>query len=197
MIGRHLGPYRIISKLGEGGMGEVYRARDSRLDRDVAIKVLPPAASGDPERQARFTREARTISRLSHPNICALLDVGVDGGEAYLVMELIEGQTLADRLRQGPLPIDEAVAIGHDVAAALRAAHGYGIVHRDLKPGNVMLTRSGAKLLDFGLAKFHAAVAADDASRSGLRIRFPGRSATSRAIYFGRGCRRTARVWSS
>jgi Tol biopolymer transport system component len=148
-----LGPYEILAPLGAGGMGEVYRARDSRLGREVAIKVLPQDVAASPEVRARFEREARTISQLGHPHICTLHDVGRDGGIDYLVMELLAGETLAQRLERGPLPLAELVAIGRQVADALDRAHHAGVVHRDLKPGNIMLTRAGAKLLDFGLAR--------------------------------------------
>ena len=147
--GTRLGPYEIVAPLGAGGMGEVYRARDIRLDRSVAVKVLPAEFASHAEWRARFEREAKTISALSHPHICALYDVGDD----YIVMELLEGDTLEQRLQKGTLTIEQVVRIGIDVADALDKAHRHGIVHRDLKPGNVMLTRSGAKLLDFGLAK--------------------------------------------
>jgi Tol biopolymer transport system component len=151
--GSRLGPYEIVSPLGAGGMGEVYRARDTRLDRTVAIKVLPEHLSASPEIRQRFEREARTISQLSHPHICALYDVGRDGEIEYLVMEYLEGQTLADRLAKGPFPLDQTLRCGMEIADALDKAHRQGIVHRDLKPANAMLTRSGVKLLDFGLAK--------------------------------------------
>jgi predicted transcriptional regulator YheO len=151
--GMHLGPYEIQSAIGAGGMGEVFRARDTRLDRTVAIKVLPPEVNSDPERRARFEREARAISQLTHPNICTLHDIGRDGETMFLVMEHLEGETLARRLEKGPLPLEEVLRAGTEIAAALDAAHRQGVVHRDLKPANLMLTRSGAKLLDFGLAK--------------------------------------------
>jgi len=151
--GTHLGPYEVVSPLGAGGMGEVYRARDTRLDRTVAIKVLPSALAADPQFADRFEREARAVSALNHPNICALYDVGVQDGTRYLVMELVEGESLADRLAKGPLPVPEALAYGTQIADALSRAHRQGIVHRDLKPANIMLTRAGAKLLDFGLAR--------------------------------------------
>ncbi len=151
--GTRLGPYEILSPLGAGGMGEVYRARDSRLDRSVAIKVLPSHLSENSEVRARFEREARAVSQLAHPNICVLHDVGREGSIDYIVMEHLEGETLAQRLSRGPLPTDELLTIGGQIADALDKAHRAGIVHRDLKPGNVMLTRSGAKLLDFGLAR--------------------------------------------
>jgi Tol biopolymer transport system component len=151
--GDRLGPYEIVAPLGAGGMGEVYRARDPRLGRDVAIKVLPQHLSASPELRARFEREARTVSSLSHPNICTLHDIGREGDADYLVMELVEGETLADRIAKGPLPPEEALRIGIQIADALDRAHRAGIVHRDLKPGNVMLARTGAKLMDFGLAR--------------------------------------------
>jgi serine/threonine protein kinase len=151
--GTKLGPYEIQSPLGEGGMGEVYRARDTRLDRSVAIKVLASHLSSSPELKQRMEREAKAISALNHPHICHLYDVGSQDGTEYLVMELLEGETLSQRLAKGPMPISEVLRIGIAVAEALEAAHRQGIVHRDLKPGNVMLTKSGAKLMDFGLAK--------------------------------------------
>jgi len=155
--GTRLGPYEILTPLGAGGMGEVYRARDTRLERTVAIKVLPSHLSASPESRQRFEREAKTISQLSHPHICALHDVGREGETEYLVMEYLEGETLADRLLKGPLPLEQTLRFGIQIADALDKAHRQGIVHRDLKPGNVMLTKSGVKLLDFGLAKGLAA----------------------------------------
>ncbi|HEV2722926.1 MAG TPA: protein kinase [Thermoanaerobaculia bacterium] len=140
--------------LGAGGMGEVYRARDSRLDRDVAIKVLPSHLSSNSAVRERFDREARAISRLNHPHVCTLYDVGHQDGVDYLVMEYLEGETLADAIGRGPLPLRQALRVAIDVAGALDTAHRLGIVHRDLKPGNIMLTKSGAKVLDFGLAKY-------------------------------------------
>jgi serine/threonine protein kinase len=134
-------------------MGEVYRARDTRLERTVAVKVLPSAMSSSHEVRQRFEREAKTISQLSHPHICALYDVGREGETEYLVMELLEGETLSDRLAKGALPLEQTLRYGSEIADALDKAHRQGIVHRDLKPGNVMLTKSGVKLLDFGLAK--------------------------------------------
>ena len=134
-------------------MGEVYRARDTRLERTVAIKILPPQLSNDPLRKQRFEREAKTISSLNHPHICVLHDVGHQDGIDYLVMECVEGETLAKRLEKGPLPLDQVVKFGGQIADALDKAHRSGVVHRDLKPGNIMLTPTGAKLLDFGLAK--------------------------------------------
>ena len=151
--GTKLGPYEILSPLGAGGMGEVYRARDTRLGREVAIKVLPQHLSSNSEVRARFEREAKTVSSLNHPNICTLFDVGREADTDYLVMELIEGETLATRLVKGSLPLADSLRIGGEIADALDRAHRAGVVHRDLKPGNVMLTRSGAKLMDFGLAR--------------------------------------------
>lgn len=151
--GTRLGPYEIVESLGAGGMGEVWRAQDTRLDRDVAIKVLPAGFAASERFLQRFQREARSISRLNHPYICTLHDVGEEDGCHYLVMELLEGESLADRLKTGPLPLHEVLRYGQQIASALDAAHRNGITHRDLKPGNVMLTKSGAKLLDFGLAK--------------------------------------------
>ena len=151
--GTKLGPYEIQSPLGAGGMGEVYRARDTRLDRTVAIKILPAHLSSDPEAEQRFDREARTISGFSHPNICQLYDVGTQDGTSYLVMEYLEGETLADRLRKGPLPLDQVFKYGMEICGGLERAHKGGVTHRDLKPGNIMLTKGGAKLMDFGLAK--------------------------------------------
>src|ERR1700680_1339010 len=151
--GTRLGPYEIQSLLGAGGMGEVYRARDTRLDRTVAGKVLASHLSSSPELKQRMEREARAISALNHPNICHLYDVGSQNGTDYLVMEFLEGETLAERIRKGALPLSEVLKIGMAVAEALAVAHRHGIVHRDLKPGNIMLTKGGAKLMDFGLAK--------------------------------------------
>ena len=151
--GSKLGPYEIVSPLGAGGMGEVYRARDTRLERTVAIKVLPTHLSSNPDLRARFEREAKAISSLNHPHICTLHDVGHQDGTDFLVMEYLEGETLASRLEKGALPLKQALEYGIQIAEALEKAHKQGIVHRDLKPGNVMLTKSGAKLLDFGLAK--------------------------------------------
>jgi hypothetical protein len=151
--GTRFGPYAITAPLGVGGMGEVYRARDTRLERDVAIKVLPEGRAGDAALRARFDREAKSISALNHPNICTLFDVGHQDGLLFLVMELIEGESLADRISKGALPPDQVLRVGAQIADALDHAHRQGIIHRDLKPGNVMLTKSGAKLLDFGLAR--------------------------------------------
>jgi eukaryotic-like serine/threonine-protein kinase len=151
--GAKLGPYEIQSPLGAGGMGEVYRARDTRLERTVALKILPAQFSSDPVRKQRFEREAKTISSLNHPHICVLYDVGHQDGMDYLVMECVEGETLAKRLEKAPLPLDQVLKYGAQIADGLDKAHRSGVVHRDLKPGNIMLTPTGAKLLDFGLAK--------------------------------------------
>src|SRR5579863_2413858 len=151
--GTKLGPYEITAPLGAGGMGEVYRARDTRLERTVAIKILPVEMSHDALHKQRFEREAKTISSLNHPHICVLHDVGSQDGLSYLVMECLEGETLAKRLEKGPLPLEQVLKYGAQIADALDKAHRSGVVHRDLKPGNIMLTATGAKLLDFGLAK--------------------------------------------
>ena len=151
--GTTLGPYKILSPIGAGGMGEVYKARDTRLDRTVAIKVLPEHVASDPELKQRFEREAKTISSLNHPHICTLHDIGSQDGIDFLVMEYLEGDTLAQRLTKGQLPTAQVLKIAAEIADALDKAHRQGITHRDLKPGNIMLTKSGAKLLDFGLAK--------------------------------------------
>lgn len=151
--GSKLGPYEIIGPAGSGGMGEVYKATDTRLDRSVAIKVMPSHLSKNEELRARFDREARTISNLSHPNICALYDVGHEEGVDYLVMEYLEGETLAKRIAEGPMSIDEILKLGIEICSSLDVAHRNGVIHRDLKPGNIMITKAGAKLLDFGLAK--------------------------------------------
>ncbi len=151
-VGTSLGPYTILSPLGKGGMGEVYRAQDTRLHRVVAIKILKPALSDDRAARLRLEREARALSSLSHPNVCCIFDIGDQEGVAYLVMEYLEGMTLAKRLRRGALPFSEVVQYGCQIAAALESAHHHGIIHRDLKPGNIILTKSGVKVLDFGLA---------------------------------------------
>ena len=153
LAGTRLGPYEILAPIGAGGMGEVYKARDTRLDRTVAIKVLREQLALSPERKQRFEREAKAISKLNHPHICILYDVGNQDGTDYLVMEYIEGETLAERLKKGALPLDKALEYGIQITDGLDTAHRAGIVHRDLKPGNLILTKSGIKLLDFGLAK--------------------------------------------
>jgi Tol biopolymer transport system component len=165
--GTKLGPYEIQSQLGAGGMGEVYRARDTRLDRTVAVKVLAAHLSSSAELKQRMEREGRAISSLNHPHICQLYDIGSQNGTDYLVMEFLEGETLAERLRKGPLPLPEILKIGIAVAEALAVAHRSGIVHRDLKPGNIMLTQAGAKLMDFGLAKPLGSPASSGGSGSG------------------------------
>src|SRR5262245_25095370 len=169
--GTNLGPYEIVAPIGAGGMGEVYRARDTRLGRDVAIKVMPEHLAGTADMRTRFEREAKTISSLNHPHICTLFDVGREGNSDFLVMELLEGETLASRISRGPLPPAEVLRTGAEIAEALDRAHRAGVVHRDLKPGNVMLTRSGAKLMDFGLAHARGLAGADgisDATRLSL-----------------------------
>ncbi len=153
IAGTKLGPYEIVSPLGAGGMGEVYRARDTRLGREVAVKVLPEHLSANAEVRTRFEREARAVAALAHPHICVLHDVGREGDIDYLVMELVEGETLAARLAKGPLPLPEVLRLGAQIADALDRAHRAGVVHRDLKPGNVMVGKGGAKLMDFGLAR--------------------------------------------
>ena len=171
-VGQQLGAYRIVQPIGAGGMGEVYRARDTRLGRDVAVKILPAAWAADPERRARFEREAQAIAALNHPNICTIHDVGHDRGIDFLVMELVDGESLAARLKRGPLPFEAALARGIEIAEALDKAHRKGIVHRDLKPANVMLVKTGsgrgqsdqAKLLDFGLARMTGAPVASGAA---------------------------------
>ena len=163
--GTRLGPYEIAAQIGAGGMGEVYRATDTRLDRTVAIKVLPEHLADDPQRRERFEREAKAVSSLNHPHICTLHDVGEQDGVHYLVMELVEGDTLGQRLEKARLPLDQALEYAIQIADALDKAHRQGVVHRDLKPGNIMITKSaGVKLLDFGLAKLKG----DDAQVSPL-----------------------------
>ena len=172
--GTKLGPYEIQSPLGAGGMGEVYRGRDTRLDRTVAVKILPAHLSDNPEAKQRFDREARAISSLNHPNICTLYDVGHQGGVDYLVMEFLEGESLADRLTKGPLPLELVLKYGIEICEGLEKAHKTGVIHRDLKPGNIMLTKAGAKLMDFGLAK---AATASTPPSSSLTMTISGPSA--------------------
>ena len=171
--GTRLGPYEILSVAGSGGMGEVYRAKDTRLDRIVAIKVLPESLLRDPGRRQRLEREARAVSSLSHPHICTLHDVGhqdtAQGPVDYLVMEYLEGETLAERLQKGPLPPDQVLRYALEIAGALDAAHRQGIIHRDLKPGNIMLTGTGAKLLDFGVAKAAPPAAGENLTAAATR----------------------------
>jgi eukaryotic-like serine/threonine-protein kinase len=159
-----LGPYEVIAPLGAGGMGEVYSARDTRLDRTVALKILPLHLADAPEVRQRFEREARAVSSLNHPNICALYDVGRQDNTDYLVMEYLEGETLAKRIERGPMPTPELLRVAIQICEALEKAHRQGVIHRDLKPGNVMLTKAGAKLLDFGLAKGTAPAVSDMSS---------------------------------
>jgi eukaryotic-like serine/threonine-protein kinase len=190
-----LGPYEIQSSLGAGGMGEVYRARDTRLNRDVAIKVLPASFAADADRLQRFAQESRAAAALNHPNILSIFDVGTEGGTPYVVSELLEGETLRERLHTGPLSSTrKAIEYAQQIARGLAAAHEKGIVHRDLKPENIFITHDGrAKILDFGLAKFHAA-------RSGRfrrcahgpgRYRSGNRDGHSRLYVAGAGSRQT------
>ena len=172
--GTKLGPYELQSPLGAGGMGEVYRARDTRLDRTVAVKILPSRLADNLEAKIRFDREARAISSLSHPNICHLYDVGSQDGIQYLVIEYLEGETLASRLERGPLPSEQALRVAIEMCDALEKAHRHGVVHRDLKPGNIMLTKSGAKLMDFGLAKGNISrLAIDNAAMTAMTSEQP------------------------
>jgi hypothetical protein len=168
MIGTTLSHYRITEKLGAGGMGEVYRAEDTNLDRQVAIKVIPDIFSGDPERLARFEREAKLLASLNHPNIATVYGLEEAGGKRFLVLELVEGETLAQRIAKGPLPVDETLEVCRQIAEGLEAAHEKGVIHRDLKPANVKITPEGkVKVLDFGLAKaFQGEMATADASHS-------------------------------
>jgi serine/threonine protein kinase len=194
--GTRIGPYEILGPLGEGGMGEVYRARDGRLQRDVAIKILPEAFAADPERLARFKREAQVLAALNHPHIAAIY--GVEEGQTQalgparwalsLVLELVEGPTLADRIARGPIPVDDALTDARQIVEALEDAHQHGIVHRDLKPANIKLRPDGTvKVLDFGLAK---AVEASGASGTGGASRGPlsqSPTLTSPAMMTGAG----------
>jgi serine/threonine protein kinase len=168
LSGKRLGPYEILSAIGAGGMGEVYRARDTRLERIVAVKILPDHLSDRAELRERFEREARTVASLNHPHICTLHDIGQQDGTDFLVMEYLEGETLVERLKKGPLPLDQVLQYAIEIADALDKAHRKGITHRDLKPGNIMLTKSGTKLLDFGLAKLKRETAAPNISLSKL-----------------------------
>ena len=150
MISQRLGPYEVLSKLGEGGMGQVFRARDTKLDRDVAIKILPEAVAHDADRLARFTREAKTLASLNHPHIAAIYGLEESDGITALVMELVEGEDLSQRIARGPIPLDEALPIAKQIAEALEAAHEQGIIHRDLKPANIKVRSDGTvKVLDF------------------------------------------------
>src|SRR5213595_3834331 len=153
-LGTRLGPYEIAAPLGSGGMGEVFRARDTRLNRDLAIKVLPASVVEDPDRVARFRREAQLVASLNHPNVAAIYGLEETNGTVALALELVDGEDLAQRLARGPIPVEEAIAVARQIAEGLEAAHERGIVHRDLKPANVKVTRDGTvKILDFGLAK--------------------------------------------
>ena len=152
-VGTRLGPYTVIAKIGDGGMGQVWQATDTQLNRTVAIKVLPEHVASDPDLKQRFEREAKTISSLNHPHICTLHNIGSQDGIDFLVMEHLDGDTLAQRVQKGALPLDQTLTVAVEIADALDKAHRQGITHRDLKPGNIMLTKAGAKLLDFGLAK--------------------------------------------
>jgi eukaryotic-like serine/threonine-protein kinase len=167
--GDKLGPYEVLGRIGAGGMGEVYQARDTRLNRIVAIKILPARLADNAESRDRFEREARMIASLNHPHICTLHDVGHHGEMDYLVLEFLEGETLASRLSKGPLPLEQTLQYAIQIAGALDKAHRRGMTHRDLKPGNIMLTKSGAKLLDFGLAKLQQGASAPGAPLSRLR----------------------------
>src|SRR4029453_479842 len=173
VTGKELGPYRVLDKLGEGGMGEVYRAHDTRLHREVAVKVLPPIMAADPDRIARFELEARATAALNHPNIVALYDVGTDRGIAYVVSELLTGTTLRERIATGPMPVRKVVEIGLGILHGLAAAHERGIAPRDLKPENIFITSDGTvKILDFGLAKLSQSLALE-AGRSGATVTSP------------------------
>src|SRR5271155_615141 len=184
--GTKLGPYEIISPLGAGGMGEVYRAKDTRLERQVAVKILLTSLTSSPGLLARFEREAKIISGLQHPNICVLHDIGKHDGMDFLVMEYLEGETLSDRMERGTLKLAETLKIAIEIADALDKAHKQGIVHRDLKPGNVMLTKSGAKLMDFGLAKPAPMAAADSNSDWETQTRgLPNELASTRITQVG------------
>ena len=153
-IGSRIGPYEVTAHIGTGGMGEVYRARDPKLNRDVALKILPEDVAADPDRLARFRREAQVLASLNHPHIAAIYGFEDSGSLHALVLELVEGPTLADRIAHGPIPLDEALPIARQIAEALEAAHEQGIIHRDLKPANIKVRADGAvKVLDFGLAK--------------------------------------------
>ncbi|TDI13440.1 MAG: serine/threonine protein kinase, partial [Acidobacteria bacterium] len=171
--GKRLGHFEILEAIGAGGMGQIYKARDTRLGRDVAIKILPPELASHPGFQERFGREARIISSLNHPHICILHDIGQEEGLDYLVMEYLQGESLAARLERGPLPPGELLGLAVQVADALDSAHRAGLVHRDLKPGNIMVTPSGAKLLDFGVAKSTAAGGVASELTSSLTLTSP------------------------
>ena len=177
--GTRLGPYEITAQIGAGGMGEVYKARDTKLDRSVAIKILPASLARDPDRLARFEREAKTLASLNHPNIAIIHGFEETDGIKALVMELVEGPTLADRIAQSPIPLDEALPIAKQIAEALETAHDQGVIHRDLKPANIKITPDGrVKVLDFGLAKaFEAYPSAESLSHSPTMLTGPQRAA--------------------
>jgi eukaryotic-like serine/threonine-protein kinase len=179
--GARLGPYEIVASVGAGGMGEVYRARDTRSNRVVALKVLAENSAVDSAAVMRFRREAETIAALNHPNICVLHDIGRESTTDFLVMEHLDGQSLAERLERGPLKLDDALRIGIDVARALGAAHRTAIVHRDLKPGNIMLTPTGAKLVDFGLAQLKPQAGAAVVRAMTQTLPATGHSSTARS----------------
>src|SRR5262245_13994864 len=172
--GKTLGPYQILNPIGAGGMGEVYKAKDARLNRTVAIKVLPQDVASDPERKQRFEREAQTIAALNHPNICVVYDVGEAGGTHYMVMEYLEGETLAARIERSPMPREQALKCAIEIGDALDKAHSHGVVHRDVKPANIILTKAGAKLLDFGLAKAGAAAVVSGVSQLPTNLTMQG-----------------------
>jgi len=182
--GKALGPYQVIEAIGAGGMGEVYKARDTRLDRIVAVKVLPAHLTEHADSRERFEREARAVSGLNHPNICTLYDIGRQDEIDFLVLEYLEGETLADRIARSPIPLDEALKYAIQIVGALDKAHRHGVIHRDLKPANIMLTKAGTKLLDFGLAKFRAAQTAAS-SMSGLATGLPPESLTGQGVIVG------------
>src|SRR5262245_40283216 len=170
-VGTRIGPFEIVSAIGVGGMGEVYRARDSKLGRDVALKVLPESFAADPERIARMHREAKVLAALNHPNIAAIHGLEDSGVVHALVLEFVEGETLAERIARGPIPLDEALPIARQIAAALDAAHEHGIIHRDLKPANIKVRPDGTvKVLDFGLAKLAESAAASHTSAAALSM---------------------------
>ena len=177
--GTHLGPYEILSPIGAGGMGEVYKGRDTRLNRTVAIKVLPEHLAVNAKLRERFRREAETIANLKHEHICVLYDVGEQDGKQYLVMEYLEGETLAARLLKGPLPLEQVLRYSIEIADALDKAHRAGVTHRDIKPANIMLTKEGTKLLDFGLAKLK------QEARKGMVLDSQAPTPTPRPARFG------------
>jgi len=183
--GSRLGPYEILTLIGAGGMGEVYKARDTRLDRMVAIKVLPSRLSLSQEARLRFDREAKAVSSLNHPHICTLHDVGQQEGVEFLVMEYLEGETLAARLEKGPLALDQVLRTAIEIASALDKAHRQGLIHRDLKPDNVMITKSGAKLLDFGLAKLQGLESGSTAAAGVSALATEGRNLTAEGTILG------------